>query len=130
MFGDRLQKLRKDKGLTQKDIADLIKIAPSTVGMYEQGRRDPDTETLRILADYFNVSVDYLLGRTENTKQVSKDEVPEEFTDPEAARTYVKKHRIFASEGFNANKMDDEKILEFANALLEQMRLVGYKYRK
>lgn len=58
-------------------------------------------------------------------------EAPEEFTDPNEAREYIKKHhRVFAADGFEADKIDDEKILAFANALLEQIRLVGYKYTK
>ena len=65
MFGDRLKLLRTEKGDTQKDLADLLDVSPSTIGMYERNQRDPDTATLRFLADYFAVSVDYLLDRTE-----------------------------------------------------------------
>jgi len=65
MFGDRLKLLRTEKGLIQKDLADLLKVSISTVGMYERNKRDPDTTTLSTLADYFDVSVDYLLDRTE-----------------------------------------------------------------
>ena len=65
MFGERLKKLRKEKGLVQEGIAALLNVSPSTVGMYEQGRRDPDTETVRFLATYFNVSTDYLLGQSD-----------------------------------------------------------------
>ena len=64
MFGTRLKILRTEKGLIQKELADLLKVSPSTIGMYERNQRDPDTETLRFLADYFNVTIDYLLGRT------------------------------------------------------------------
>ena len=63
MFGDRLKILRNEKGMTQSDLAKLLDISPSTIGMYEQGRRDPDTKTLKFLAEYFDVSIDYLLGR-------------------------------------------------------------------
>lgn len=64
MFGDRLKQLRTNKKLSQKELAILLKVSPSTIGMYEQNRRDPDTETIRFLADYFEVSIDYLLCRT------------------------------------------------------------------
>lgn len=63
LFGDRLKILRNEKGMTQSDLAKLLDISPSTIGMYEQGRRDPDTKTLKFLAEYFDVSIDYLLGR-------------------------------------------------------------------
>ncbi|HLS53761.1 MAG TPA: hypothetical protein VK031_07295, partial [Tissierellaceae bacterium] len=77
----------------------------------------------------------YLLGRTSDrnlNSTVPNDDnlFPEEFTDPKEARAYVNKHQIFGSGGFDADKLDDEEILEFANALLEQMKMVSYKYRK
>lgn len=62
LFGNRLKKLRRESKMTQSDLAKLLDIAASTIGMYEQGRRNPDTKTLTILAEHFNVSVDYLLG--------------------------------------------------------------------
>ncbi len=61
---NRLKELRLKRGLLQSDIAKIIKKSERTVGFYETGERDMGTETLGILADFFNVSVDYLLGRT------------------------------------------------------------------
>ena len=63
-FGERLRELRKFKKQTQKELANEIGVSESTVSMYEMERREPDFETLEVLADYFNVDVDYLLGRT------------------------------------------------------------------
>jgi len=63
-FGKRLRQLRKEKGLTQAELAKLLSIGESTVSFYESGKRQPDYETLIRLAEVFNVSVDYLLGRT------------------------------------------------------------------
>lgn len=59
----RIRELRKRKKLTQKDLGDIIGAAESTVSLYETGRRTPDLDTLSRLADFFGVSVDYLLGR-------------------------------------------------------------------
>lgn len=61
---------------------------------------------------------------------ITMDIIPERFTDAEEARAYVKKHKIFASEGFDVVKFTDDEILEFANALLDQMKMVSYKYKK
>lgn len=72
MFGDRLKQLRKENNLLQKELADMLNVSASTIGMYERNQRDPDTNTLRFLADYFNVSVDYLLARTESRQVYSK----------------------------------------------------------
>jgi len=64
LLGGRLKILREDKNLLQKDIAKAIGVSDRTIGMYEQERREPDISTLNKLADYFDVSSDYLLGRT------------------------------------------------------------------
>ena len=64
IFLNRLKQLRLERGLLQSDIAKVIKKSERIVGFYETGERDMNTETLSILADFFNVSIDYLLGKT------------------------------------------------------------------
>ena len=66
-FQSVLKSLRKSKGLTQDDLAKALKVSRSTIGMYENGSREPDYETTEAIADYFNVDIDYLLGRTDKT---------------------------------------------------------------
>lgn len=61
----RIRELRKAKKVTMKELGNIIGVAESTMSLYETGKRKPDPETLSRLADYFNVSVDYLLGRDE-----------------------------------------------------------------
>ena len=65
----RLKELRKEKDITQEELAKQIQVSPSTIGMYETGRREPDFETLQKFADYFRVSTDYILGRDEPPKK-------------------------------------------------------------
>lgn len=60
-FQESLKQLRIEKGLTQAELADALKISRSTIGMYEQGKRKPDFETLEVIADYFNVKMSVLL---------------------------------------------------------------------
>lgn len=62
IFGNRLKELRLEAGLTQAQLADKLNISSSTIGMYEQGRREPDNDTLTKLCAELNTSVDYLLG--------------------------------------------------------------------
>lgn len=64
-FADRLQESRKRKKLTQKEVAAHLGIAVRSYQNYEGGQRQPDFETLAALADYFEVTTDYLLGRTD-----------------------------------------------------------------
>lgn len=67
LFGNRLRQLRKEDNLTQKDLAAKLGLAFSTISMYERGIREPDFETTEAIADYFNVSMDFLLGKSQNT---------------------------------------------------------------
>lgn len=64
MLGNRLKALRIERRKTQEDMAKLLGITRQAYGKYEIGKADPDNETLKKLAEYFNVSTDYLLGRT------------------------------------------------------------------
>jgi HTH-type transcriptional regulator, competence development regulator len=64
-FGKRLRFLRKNRNMTQKDLADVFNLSESTIGMYERDEREPSFEFVRHLADFFNVTTDYLLGRTD-----------------------------------------------------------------
>lgn len=56
-----LRILRKNKGLSMKELGEIIGVAESTISQYETGKREPDFETLLKLGEFFNVSVDYLL---------------------------------------------------------------------
>ena len=60
-----LRELRIQKGLTQAELSKTLQVSASSIGMYEQGRREPDNETLGRIANFFNVTTDYLLGRTD-----------------------------------------------------------------
>lgn len=64
-FANRLRELRVDAQLRQKDLADALGVAQTTIANYEQGARFPDETNLRRIADHLNVSLDYLLGRTD-----------------------------------------------------------------
>lgn len=65
-FAHRLKQLRKDLDLTQNELAVKLSSSRSTIAGYETERKQPDYETLTKIADFFDVSVDYLLGRTDN----------------------------------------------------------------
>jgi methanogenic corrinoid protein MtbC1 len=64
-FAARLRELRVAANLRQKDLADELGVAQTTIANYEQGARFPDEKNLRRIADHFNVSLDYLMGRTD-----------------------------------------------------------------
>ena len=62
-FGEFLAKLRKEKGYLQKEIAAYLNVTVATVSNYEKGVHTPDLNTLIKLADFYGVSLDYLVGR-------------------------------------------------------------------
>lgn len=84
---NKLRELRKKKNVTQEKLAKSLKIARSTLAMYEIGKSEPDNATLLRLADFFGVSVDYLLGHetTETDKRIKEIggfAVPDKFLIP------------------------------------------------
>lgn len=62
MFAKRLVLLRKNKNLSQYELARLLNLTRGQIANYEQGKRQPDYDTLKMFAEFFNVSTDYLLG--------------------------------------------------------------------
>ncbi|WP_374788052.1 helix-turn-helix domain-containing protein [Lactococcus lactis] len=63
VFAEQLKTLRKINGITQKELAEKLKIKQNSYSDWENGKSEPNIEMLVRLADYFDVSVDYLLGR-------------------------------------------------------------------
>jgi transcriptional regulator with XRE-family HTH domain len=99
-FGQRLRDLRLSKDLTQKQFGLKIGVAESTVSLYEAEKRVPDKTTLYLIADFFEVSLDYLLGRdgakysSEITAASSdteyKDWTPEMLEELERAKEFIR----------------------------------------
>lgn len=77
---NRIKELRTNKGIGQKDFAKILNVSQGTLSNWERSVHDPDSNTLFFLADYFNVSIDYLLYKTDNPtiKNIRKEE--EEYT--------------------------------------------------
>lgn len=72
LLGLRIKELRKEKGLRQSELATTLHVSQQAVGSWETGRTVPGADTLNILADYFNVTTDYLLGRPEKKDDDTK----------------------------------------------------------
>lgn len=70
MFAKRFKEARESMDLSQKDMAKILNVGPSTVSMWEQDRRTPDKEMLIKIANYFDISIDYLFGRTDDPKNI------------------------------------------------------------
>lgn len=74
MFSEILTSLRKEKGLTQAELAKQLGLSASAIGNYEQGTRTPDYETLELIADYFNVPINSLFGKYTDTETFISDD--------------------------------------------------------
>lgn len=90
-FASKLKEIRKDRKLSQKELAATLGYARTTIANYEQATRIPSLETLLEIADYFSVSLDYLLGRTKikNTFQdliLDKLKTPVLLIEPESGK--------------------------------------------
>ena len=64
-FANVLRSLREQREMSQQSLADSMGISKSALNMYERGERQPNFETLELIADYFNISIDFLLGKVD-----------------------------------------------------------------
>ena len=78
IFGERIRKLRKEAGLTQKELAERIWLSKTVVSNYELGTRKPSIDIVVKFANYFHVSTDYLLGVEPNQNNFDIDGLTEE----------------------------------------------------
>jgi len=97
----RIREIRKKCGLTMKELGSRVGVSESTISQYETGKRQPDYETLLKIADYFNVSVDYLLCQ-------DTEKAPE----PEEQKPLSREQIKFALFGEDAPTIPEEKLDE------------------
>lgn len=106
MLNERIVKLRKLRKITQEELAKKIGSTRSALSQYEIGTRSPDYETLKKIADYFEVSTDYLLGKTE---------IPSGAAAPGSSikeRKAAAMAAVAEEYGFDLTNEDDYKIIE------------------
>lgn len=111
MFTKRLKSLRLEAGLTQKEVAQKLKIGQNSYSNWENGTRKPIFPTIEKLADFFNVSTDYLLGNTDIKGSPSKTDIDKEEL----------KESLRHSLGYTGQPPTEEEVENMANAFLEYM---------
>lgn len=120
-FGERLKELRSAKGMTQKDLAEKINISPQAVSRWENNEVEPSLETLRRLAEIFDVSMDDLFGKEKKPEaEAPAQPAPEQkvlFTvcGAPAPSPYEKKPVLAVCEACNTPIYDKEKIFRFTD---------------
>ena len=110
-FQNIFRKLRTSSNLTQSAIAEKLGISRSTIGMYETGAREPDFETLEKIADFFNVDIDFLLGRTNQTTML-----------PETIGKYSKTHELDVIYE-QLSDHNQRKVLTYSKSLLSAQQM-------
>ncbi|MBO1701076.1 helix-turn-helix domain-containing protein [Eubacterium callanderi] len=130
-FSEMLKNLRKERGLTQEALAKALsigdfKISPSAVGMWEQGRREPDFETLDLIADFFNVDIDFLLGKTDKTTYIPN---PNKRKDESYAKNETeKKLLVLCRKANDVSEEEREDIINlFENTIDLYLKAKGIK---
>ncbi|MBJ8115428.1 helix-turn-helix transcriptional regulator [Bacillus cereus] len=73
ILGDRIRYLRELNNLSQKRLSDALGLTNTQLSRYERGERNPEPETIKLIADYFDVTTDYLHGRTNNINYTNPD---------------------------------------------------------
>lgn len=99
-FGNKLRTLIEERDLTQKEVALKLNIAPSTLGSYVQNAREPDFVTLKSIAKFFNVSIDYLLdNRIGNVATHQENELLQIYRslEPEQRDICLEQCKVFAN---------------------------------
>lgn len=74
-LADRIKELRKSKNLTQTDLGKILGVGKTTISMYENGNSTPNDEIKLKISEYFDVSLDYLLGKIETHSKFKDDEI-------------------------------------------------------
>ena len=111
-FGDRLRELRKERGMQQRELGDLHNLSSSAIGSYERNLREPTLELLLQLSEYFGVSVDYLLCRTD--ERLTAKEYKEK--DSYELSEFMSAHTITVG-GVVVSDADKRRICDMATGL-------------
>jgi transcriptional regulator with XRE-family HTH domain len=102
---EKLKELRKEKGISLKELGSVIGVAESTMSLYENGKRQPDYETLLKLAEYFDVTVDYLLRGNSNFERLPEELIilnrSAKKMSPEKRKKLLEMARVMFKEEFD-----------------------------
>ena len=132
-FAERLKALRKNKGVTQKQLSVSLNVTERAVVAYESGKMKPSFDAINSLADYFDVSTDYLLGRTDNPNLYFIGENPpitsEDFLNNIILDTRQNHHKKLAKSKGEisepAFEYADNLLRHYHKALIEKLQQAG-----
>ena len=120
-FHTILRKLRNASGLSQQELADRLGIKKSAVNMYERGERQPNFEILEAIGDFFNVDIDYLLGRTDKTT-ILPETAGHYMNDDARELAEFMFHNPEYKVLFDASRKVKKEDIEFVKQMIDRMR--------
>lgn len=129
MLGERLIELRKKQKLTQQDVSERLHLSRSTYAQYEINRRVPEYGTLEKLADFFHVSIDYLVGR--NPEPTIKKDVPDFATakDKRDFKKFLEQQEV-QFDGMPMSEEDKAKVLGFMEGMFWEAKQMNKRKKK
>ena len=127
-FAMRLKKLREQKKLNQTELANLLEVSNGSISKWERGDRQPDYETLEKIADTFNVTIDYLLGRSDIKYKSDNSQI--NFSTPQEALSFILKQEMVADfGGYDLENMSDDEIMELAEDIADMLKIISRKHK-
>lgn len=131
MLGIRLKTLRIAKNKTQQDMANYIGVTRPAYTAYEQGNRTPDNETVEKLADFHDVTIDYLFGRTDNPNSIDNVITTKDEKDIAKRMEQLRKDLANADGlAFDGEPMSDEAVESLLEALEHAERIATLANKK
>ena len=121
-FPNIFRKIREQSGLTQQQMADKLGVSRSAIGMYENGEREPNFETLELIADTFNVDMNYLLGKNPTTEVI-----PDRYSLDDDARDMAQfmyenpEYKVL----FDASRKVKKEDIDFVKQMIDRMSNKG-----
>ncbi|MBV4439409.1 helix-turn-helix domain-containing protein [Clostridium tyrobutyricum] len=107
-LGNRIKSLREERSMNQLELAKILHIGNTTLSQYESDKRIPSDIVKKKIAEYFNVSLDYLMGLTDIKKPSAENDIPQEYTDKyKVTKKDIEQHDEVIKHA-QAFMMDDE----------------------
>ncbi len=127
-IGERIKQIRQERGFSAEEVAKKLGVSVSTLYRYENSSISKiPVAVIDKLCEILGTSANKLM---KNDEVASKEELPDSFANAAEAMAFILKMPVLAAYGgYDINSMDEETIIRFANEILEQLKLVSYKYQ-
>lgn len=152
IIGDNIKKIRKIQNISINYLSKKTGISLGYISELENNKaRNPTMDKLKAIALVLGVEIEeFIKSETIDEKELNEcgkkynkngelinykkltptlNIIPCKFVKSTEARKYISMHQIFTSEGFDLNNLSDEDVLDFANEILKQLKLISYKYK-